>query len=90
MKPFTRRSFTAAGILAALGLTSCKGDFNPSINSPAAVYGPPPEYDPKVNELDDVYGPPPEDTDDADEQTDSDFEPARNVPAPVYGPPPSR
>ena len=90
MKPLTRRSFTAAGILAALGLTSCKGDFNPSTNSPAAVYGPPPEYDPQENELADVYGPPPEDLDEDDQQASGGFEPARNVPAPVYGPPPSR
>ena len=46
MKKLTRRSFTAAGILAALGvsgLVGCAPDFNPSRNEVECVYGPP-EY----------------------------------------------
>ena len=38
MKAYTRRGFTAAGVLAALGLTGC---FNPAENRPEVVYGPP-------------------------------------------------
>lgn len=72
MKKLTRREFTAAGIIAALGLTT---SFIPGCNEPASVYGPPPEYDPENNEVVDVYGPP------------EDFDPEDNEPTTVYGPP---
>ena len=58
MKAYTRRSFTAAGIIATLGLTGC---FSPTDNKPEAVYGPPEDfedYKPDDNELAGVYGPP--------------------------------
>ena len=82
MKPLTRRSFTAAGILAALGLTGC---FKPSKNEVIDVYGPPDDpnngnedpnsYDPSKNDEDLVYGPP------------SDYDPSKNDIEEVYGPP---
>ena len=61
MKKLTRRGFTAAGIIAAVGaglssLTGCDLDLVGC--TPAALYGPPPEYDPDNNEIVDVYGPP--------------------------------
>ena len=83
MKKLTRRSFTAAGILAALGLSGCKEGFDPFNNRPASVYGPPPEepdpsYDPANNIPVDVYGPPVEDY--------NNYEPSRNEQACVYDP----
>ena len=41
MKAYSRRRFTAAGILETLGLTGC---FNPANNRPEAVYGPPDDF----------------------------------------------
>lgn len=69
MKRLTRREFTAAGIIAALGVAATAGGcgFEPKRNEVEAVYGPPPEYtaseafDPEENEPVDVYGPPPDD-----------------------------
>ena len=90
MKKLTRRSFTAAGILTALGLG---GVFTASSNLIGCVYGPPPEddYDPKNNELEDVYGPPPEDDepeDDPDEVEEvEEYDPVENELVDVYGPP---
>ena len=92
MKKLTRRSFTAAGILAALGVG---GVFVSSSNLIGCVYGPPPEeYDPDLNEIEDVYGPPPmdedEDVDDEsveDGEDDGDYDPEENIPVAVYGPP---
>ena len=85
MKKLTRRSFTAAGILAALGLTGAglKGcnPFKPSDYEVVDVYGPPEdfeEYDPGGDANETVYGPP----DWYDEFDSSD----NMVPA-VYGPP---
>lgn len=73
MKKLTRRQFTAAGILAALGAAAA---FAPSCNSPACVYGPPPDdYEPDDNVVETVYGPP------------EDYDPADNELADVYGPP---
>lgn len=71
MKKLTRRQFTAAGIIAALGVTT---SFIPGCNEPTAVYGPPP-INPSDNEVVDVYGPP------------EDFDPEENEPVAVYGPP---
>ena len=70
MKKLTRRGFTAAGILAALGagLTSLAGcDFDLVGCTPATLYGPPPDYDPDDNEIVDVYGPPDVDPSDWDD-----------------------
>jgi len=73
MKKLTRRQFTAAGILAALGAAAA---FIPSCNTPTCVYGPPPEdYEPDENVVETVYGPP------------EDYDPADNEPVEVYGPP---
>ena len=92
MKKLTRRSFTAAGILSALGL----GVFSVSGNLIGCVYGPPPEeYDPDQNEIEDVYGPPPVDDEDDDDDAgevdenddDEDYDPEENIPVAVYGPP---
>ena len=91
MKKLTRRSFTAAGIIAALstGFTSLTGcDLDLVGCTPAALYGPPPGYDPDDNEVVDVYGPPdvdPSDWDDPD--TWDDYDASDNVEEPVYGPP---
>ena len=96
MKKLTRRSFTAAGILSAMGVAA---SFVPSCNEAEGVYGPPPEYyeatnnepvtvygppedfDPSGNELVDVYGPPVA----FESHT---FDSANNELAGVYGPPP--
>ncbi|MBP3892601.1 MAG: hypothetical protein J6D34_00995 [Atopobiaceae bacterium] len=76
MKKLTRREFTAAGIIAALGATTA---FVSSCNRPTSVYGPPPdyepEYEPEENEIETVYGPP------------EDYDPAENELVDVYGPP---
>ena len=72
MKKLTRRGFTAAGIVAAIGMA---GVFSACRNRPEAVYGPPEGFDPKNNEIEDVYGPP------------GDFEPDNNEIEGVYGPP---
>ena len=92
MKPLTRRGFTAAGILAALGLTGC-ALFNSCTNRPESVYGPPPtNYDPNNNEPIDVYGPP-GDYDPKNDEIETlygppdDFEPDDNIEETVYGPP---
>ena len=76
MKKLTRRGFTAAGIVAAIGMA---GVFSACRNRPEAVYGPPEGFDPKNNEIEDVYGPPP---------NEDDYEPSNNEPEAVYGPPP--
>ena len=84
MKKMTRRDFTAAGILTALGvgLSGAKGcSYDPSLNEEADVYGPPPDetdYDPSRNEVECVYGPPPDET---------DYNPSLNELEDVYGPP---
>ncbi len=89
MKRLTRRGFTAAGILAALGagitvlpgcdVSGCSNPFDPSDNEIEGVYGPPPDeddsYQPEDNVEPPVYGPP------------EDFEPDENELAGVYGPP---
>ena len=72
MKKLTRREFTAAGILAALGATTA---FVSRCNRPTNVYGPPPDFEPEENEVETVYGPP------------EDFDPAENQLVDVYGPP---
>ena len=73
MKKLTRRQFTAAGILAAMGAAAA---FIPSCNNPASVYGPPPDdYDPDDNVVETVYGPP------------DDYDPDNNEIVDVYGPP---
>ena len=92
MKKLTRRSFTAAGILSALsaGLTSLTGcDFDLVSCTPAALYGPPPEYDPDDNEIETVYGPPEDFGLDEDGSVDegADYDPEENEPVMVYGPP---
>ena len=91
MKKLTRRQFTAAGILAALGAAAA---FIPSCNTPVDLYGPPPDdYDPDENELETVYGPPEDyEPDDSQESgsTSSEsttFDPAENELVDVYGPP---
>ena len=90
MKKLTRRQFTAAGILAALGAAAA---FIPSCNTPVGMYGPPPDYDPDENELETVYGPPEDyEPDDSEESgsTSSEsttFDPAENELVDVYGPP---
>jgi len=92
MKKLTRRQFTAAGILAALGAAAA---FIPSCNTPTCVYGPPPEdYEPDENVVETVYGPP-EDLgyDPVENEPEdvygppSDFDPDDNIPEAVYGPP---
>ncbi len=86
----TRRAFTAAGILAAMGAAAA---FVSSCNRPVCVYGPPPDYDPDENELETVYGPPEDyEPDDSEESgsTSSEsttFDPAENELVDVYGPP---
>ncbi len=77
MKKLTRRQFTAAGILAALGAAAA---FIPSCNTPVCVYGPPPDdYDPDENELETVYG--------STSSESTTFDPAENELVDVYGPP---
>lgn len=76
MKKLTRRAFTAAGILTALGVG---GAFVASSNLLGCVYGPPSDYDPENNEIEDVYGPPPVD--------DDGYDPEQNEIESVYGPP---
>ena len=49
--------------------------FNPSLNIPSCVYGPPEYFDPSLNEPECVYGPP------------EDYDPSLNEPEVVYGPP---
>lgn len=76
MKKLTRRGFTAAGILAALGagitvlpgcdVAGCSGPFEPSDNEIEGVYGPPEDF-----------GLDPE----------GDYDPAENELVDVYGPP---
>lgn len=89
MKKLTRRSFTAAGILAALGMTGAglkacdplgqeidePEGFDPSANEVEEVYGPPEDFDPSANEIEGVYGPP------------DGFDPSQNEPEAIYGPP---
>ena len=77
MKKLTRRGFTAAGILAALGagITALPGCRLIRCNVPETVYGPPEWFEPSNNEVVDVYGPP------------EDFEPDENEAVAVYGPP---
>ena len=92
MKQLTRRQFTAAGIIAAVGAATA---FAASCNSPACVYGPPPDdYDSTDNIPETVYGPP-EDyeqgTEDPEspEQYSDKYDPAENELPDVYGPPPT-
>ena len=87
MKMYTRRGFTAAGLLATLGLAGC---FNSSDNEPTAVYGPP-------NDVETSSG----SASSADESSSSssasasgdasnksdDYDPSTNEPEVVYGPP---
>lgn len=94
MKKLTRRSFTAAGIIAALsaGLTSLAGcDLDLagcSMGDVSALYGPPPEIDPSDNEIVDVYGPPDVDPSDWDDPSTWDnYDPEDNDLIEVYGPP---
>lgn len=88
MKKLTRRQFTAAGILAAMSLTSASikscNPFAPDENEVETVYGPPEDYEPEENELVDVYGPPPEDVEEAEELT---YNETINVNPALYGPP---
>ena len=80
MKKLTRRSFTAAGILAVLGVG---GVFTATSNLIGCVYGPPPEeYEPEDNEIEAVYGPPedlgwdePVEGPETDPETDSEDDP---------------
>jgi hypothetical protein len=103
MKKLTRRAFTAAGILAAIGAGSAaiKGcdPFEPFDNEIEGVYGPPPEYNPDNNGLVDVYGPPEDfgyeeegddgqvEGDDGQVEGEDDFDPTANELMDVYGPP---
>lgn len=86
MKPLSRREFTAAGIIAALGAaaTGAGCSFIPGRNEVESVYGPPPseDYAPSGNELTTVYGPPPE------YAASEAYEPKDNELEDVYGPPP--
>lgn len=103
MKKLTRRAFTAAGLLTALGTG---GVFLTSCNLIGCVYGPPPEQ----NEAVAMYGPP-EDYDEDDEtdrkddgdetqngsyeeygtplEYDPTYDPMANIEPALYGPPPS-
>lgn len=76
MKKLTRRSFTAAGILAALGVG---GVFAASSNLVGCVYGPPPES-PEPDETE------PDETE-PDETEPDGYEPDENEAVGVYGPP---
>ena len=85
MKKLTRRSFTAAGILSALGL----GVFTASGNLIGCVYGPPPEeYEPDQNEIETVYGPPEDLGWDEPVESEDEYDPDLNEIEDVYGPPP--
>ena len=76
MKKLTRRGFTAAGILAALGagvtvlpgcdVAGCSGPFEPGDNEIEAVYGPPEVFD---------------------QEPVGDYDPSENELEDVYGPP---
>ena len=89
MKKLTRRGFTAAGILAALGagITSLPGCRLLSCNVPETVYGPPSWFDPSNNEVEDVYGPPDVDPSEWDSPSEDVYEPDENEAVAVYGPP---
>lgn len=78
MKRLTRRDFTAAGILAALGA----GTFLPSCD----VKGCSADPDPSDNQNVDVYGPPPVEPSEW-EQEDDAYDPGSNSAAMLYGPP---
>ena len=94
MKKLTRRSFTAAGIIAALGVGSV---FAASSNLVGCVYGPPQEqqedpenkeYKPEENEPESVYGPPEDLGWELDDPGADNYDPAENELVDVYGPPP--
>ena len=84
MKKLTRRSFTAAGILAAFSAMtvgaskSCTNPFDPSRNEVEAVYGPP-EY---FGLESDDYG-----EEEGDDGTSEVYDPQANELEGVYGPP---
>lgn len=96
MKKLTRRSFTAAGILAALGMTGAglkacdplgqeidePEGFDPSANEIEGVYGPPDDFDPSQNEPEAIYGPP-----EAFGLDEDGYDPSANELVDVYGPP---
>ncbi len=79
--------------------SSFAGVFNPAVNHPEAIYGPPEMLDPSYNQNGDVYGPPMWDPDENvpdtdygpiwnyDEDEDFEFNSDDNVPATLYGPP---
>ena len=90
MKKLTRRGFTAAGILAALGagITALPGCQLIRCNVPETVYGPPSWFEPSNNQEVDVYGPPDVDPSEWDSPEDDEYEVEENEPAALYGPPP--
>ena len=71
--------------------SSFAGVFNPAVNHPEAIYGPPEMLDPSLNQNGDVYGPPdwfdPDEDIDLDIDEDDDFNVDDNVPVTLYGPP---
>lgn len=94
MKKLTRRGFTAAGILAALGAASlpgcdvagCSGPFEPSDNEVETVYGPPEYFGLEGESEDDPYDPSENELEDVYGPPE-DFEPEENESESVYGPP---
>lgn len=97
MKRLTRRGFTAAGILAALGagitvlpgcdVSGCSNPFDPSDNEIETVYGPPEYFG---LEEDDEFDPSDNELEDVygppPDEEDS-YQPEDNIEPPVYGPP---
>lgn len=71
-------------VLCAAGSLTI-GLFNPRLNSPAGIYGPPPDdiLYPQNNMNDPVYGPPPFEL----EEDENDYDPSENMEPDVYGPP---